>query len=238
MPQQRDDLTDEPLKLSTFSGSSVESTPVSSQPPSSSLSTTSTLVIRSASSSPYSPPSIDAGHGVTSSLLLDGSRAIAAVCRPYPIATVGTPQRVDFDIASTSFLLEVRVKADTQHPSEGLCTEVYLPFVHFAASLDRSASLSAEGKDGQSDSCSNLLGEQTPFKSSHFEPLLLDVDVRVSTGNYILKGQRLLWEYEIPAQDSVYRLEVKRNGGALIRPAETRVDSGNWGDVCPTCTVC
>jgi hypothetical protein len=89
--------------------------------------------------------------------LTDGARAVKAFARPYPIATVGTPATIDFDIAKAEFKLTVRVRAEdvssasaallkSPSPSalsgvskndndEGfptLPTEIYVPIVHYA----------------------------------------------------------------------------------------------------------
>jgi hypothetical protein len=88
--------------------------------------------------------------------LTDGARAVKAFSRPYPIATVGVPIDIQFDIAKAEFRLVVRVRADdspalpssrgTTRPgtpsshstvddpkAEPSATEIFLPIVHFAA---------------------------------------------------------------------------------------------------------
>ncbi|KAI9446952.1 glycoside hydrolase [Russula earlei] len=98
--------------------------------------------------------------------LTDGARAVKAFSRPYPIATVGIPTDIQFDIAKAEFRLVVRVRAEdapvtnsaaTTRPvtpsshstiddpkGERPATEIFLPIVHFAADrtvgslLDRS----------------------------------------------------------------------------------------------------
>ncbi|PWN39651.1 glycoside hydrolase [Ceraceosorus guamensis] len=73
-------------------------------------------------------------------LLCNGSRSAAAFSRPYPIATVGEPVSIDFDIKTSEFKLDVNVtQEDLQdaHESgvggEPIATDIYLPFVHYAA---------------------------------------------------------------------------------------------------------
>lgn len=64
--------------------------------------------------------------------LLNGSRAAAAFCRPFPVATVGTPASIDFDIKSSEFSYAVDVTA-AELDRVDLATEIYLPFLHYAA---------------------------------------------------------------------------------------------------------
>lgn len=44
--------------------------------------------------------------------LTDGARAVKAFCRPWPIATVGTPKNIQFTIANTEFKLTVLVLSE------------------------------------------------------------------------------------------------------------------------------
>jgi len=94
--------------------------------------------------------------------LTDGARAVKAFCRPWPIATVGTPKDIKFTIANTEFKLTVvvlpedlpkrRPESDPQSSSSSVYsssssassgdlddptyprkpTEIYLPLVHYA----------------------------------------------------------------------------------------------------------
>jgi hypothetical protein len=96
--------------------------------------------------------------------LTDGARAVKAFCRPWPIATVGTPKDIQFTIASTEFKFTVvvrpedlpqnRPEGDLQSSSSSISsssssslyrdsddptyprkpTEIYLPLVHYAHS--------------------------------------------------------------------------------------------------------
>lgn len=60
-----------------------------------------------------------------------GARAIAAWCRPYPTATVGTPLTMSFDMHTSEFSLS----ADVSEGEPDTFTEIYLPFVHYGAHL-------------------------------------------------------------------------------------------------------
>lgn len=87
--------------------------------------------------------------------LTDGARAVKAFCRPYPIATVGSPVNIQFDINKATFKMTVRVRAEDapqlastpsspalssassssspqDDPKDQVPTEIYVPIVHFA----------------------------------------------------------------------------------------------------------
>lgn len=211
-----------------------------------------------------SPSVIDAGD-FSPALVLDGSRAVAAFCRPYPVATVGIPERIDFDITSTKFKYAVRARAD-DIANEQVYTEIYLPFVHYAASLDPSRPAGHNPNSGQTaltstdGDDSNLSSRQTskvdliederaiktsdpssvsirsvPYSSS--TQLSLDVAIVASHGRVEIQGQTLRWWYPVPGTgEEVYTIEVQRNGGALRRDLGY-VQQGNFLDVCPECVI-
>ncbi|KAB5587945.1 Cytoplasmic protein [Ceratobasidium theobromae] len=72
-----------------------------------------------------------------------GARGVGALARPWPIATIGTPVNLDFDISKAQFELKVNVTA-ADRPWNGrapirtsdddeLATEIYIPIVHYAS---------------------------------------------------------------------------------------------------------
>ncbi|CCF53974.1 uncharacterized protein UHO2_01104 [Ustilago hordei] len=66
--------------------------------------------------------------------LLNGSRGAAAFCRPFPVATVGTPASIEFDIKSSEFSYALDITgAELDRAQAGLPTEIYLPFLHYGA---------------------------------------------------------------------------------------------------------
>jgi hypothetical protein len=65
-------------------------------------------------------------------VLTNGSRAVGACSRPFPVATFGVPKRLDFDIHSATFKMTVEVPAGDV-ADERAPTEIYLPWVHFAS---------------------------------------------------------------------------------------------------------
>lgn len=158
----------------------------------------------------YTPKGIQSGAEVTPRLVLDGARVVSAVCRPYPVATVGVPERVDFDIKSTTFKFSVRVSS--QDPTDQV-TEIYVPFVHYAAHMDwDTGSISRESSQA---SLSDVSADEPLKPRSNPAPLQLDIDVKTSVGSYTVDGQYLRWTYPIPANETVYTIEIKRTGGAL-----------------------
>lgn len=103
--------------------------------------------------------------------LTDGARAVKAFCRPYPMATIGVPKDIEFDIGKAEFKLTVVVRPEdapnaeglfpsrssssssvstvaTGEKEEGLATEIYIPLVHFA----NDKVVARASGDGQSES--------------------------------------------------------------------------------------
>lgn len=214
-------------------------------------STTSTLV-----GSSLSPKSISAGS-FPSSLILDGARAIEAICRPFPIAMVGRPERVDFDIYTSAFNLEIRVgpsdasggggaNADGGN-KDGRVTEVYLPFVHFAACPDSTSNGNGNGTGVTSgliknQNVSSRSNTPAPLSGNNSTtPLELDVEIQVSTGSTSISGQTLIWTYDIPPTERIITLNVKRRGGPIKREGSAALvaanQQGSWSDVCSSCTI-
>lgn len=215
----------------------------------STASSSATLV--SSSQDSYTPKNISNGEGVTPRLLLSGSRAIGAISRPYPTKTVGTPTNIDFDIASTTFKLTIKIKAGDVI-SDDLSTEIFLPFVHYANSLAPYSTNQTSTPSSRDASQVSLLNPtstttrsttpspasaQTPFTAPQI-PLKLDITTTVSHGTTTYSGQYLTWSYPIPKTgEATYTLEVRRNGGAIKRDLGYVQASGGWGDVCPPCCV-
>lgn len=191
-----------------------------------SLASTATFV----STSGPTPSSVASG-AVTSSLLLDGSRAIEAVCRPFPIALVGRPERIDFDIRTSVFKLSVRVGPSDAPARDGAKSEIYLPYIHYAASL-----ASTGDAESSRSSTPTSTGKGT---TEHAVALALDVDITTSTGTTTTKGQTLYWTYDVPQTERVITLQVKRRGGAIRRATTTGAQGagGSWADVCGNCTI-
>ncbi|CAE7150652.1 unnamed protein product, partial [Rhizoctonia solani] len=91
--------------------------------------------------------------GVSADKLYDfvvvGARGVGALARPWPVATVGTPTYIDFNISKALFELKIKVTAsdrpwggktpirsslsDLGEEEEELATEIYIPLVHYAA---------------------------------------------------------------------------------------------------------
>lgn len=156
------------------------------------------------------PKGIESGAEVTPQLILDGARAPAAFCRPFPVATVGEPLHVEFDISSTSFKFRVRVRPDD---TQGV-TEIYVPFVHYAKELDWEGA--SDDSSRQNSQLSLVSMDGTPTLSKYQgRPLELDINVTTSVGTWTVSGQYLYWSYPIPTRPTTYSIEIKRNGGQL-----------------------
>ena len=256
MPRNNEDLSiwsPDDIHLSNSSSEddltkrfSAVSTRIESVTPSSSSSPTSKLARSAASSATLNPSNslrvlpadIEDGRGVTASLILDGCRVPAATCRPFPVKSVGSPERMDFDIGSTKFTFSVRVSAG-DIASDSVATEIYLPFVHYAAALHTyNYTPSASVNSSSADLLQQGLKDVHLSDTSHLTaPLKLDVNVRSSTGSYSIRGQYLIWRYAVPASgEEVYTIEVTRKGGMLVRDTGYVQHSG-WGQTCPSCTI-
>ncbi|ELU43029.1 cytoplasmic protein [Rhizoctonia solani AG-1 IA] len=100
-----------------------------------------------ASPDPASPVGISADK--LYDFVVVGARGIGALARPWPVATVGTPTYIDFNIAKATFELKIKVTgsdrawggkapirsslSDLGEDDEELSTEIYIPLVHYAA---------------------------------------------------------------------------------------------------------
>lgn len=167
--------------------------------------------------------------------LNDGSRAIAAFCRPYPTKTIGTPIEINFDIRSSKFTLEIEVAFDDAADST-LPTEIYVPLVHYAKFPSRisqqvrndvktyremAAAAAAEEGGGASmnNSVSTLGRTDTDGEGDGTEdPRSLALDVKLSAGRWETEGQILRWYYPRPAAGQapiIVKIEISREGGAI-----------------------
>lgn len=124
-------------------------------------------------SSPYATSSVEEVEPVQYepasllSFLTNGARAVRAFCRPWPIAVVGTPTNIQFDISKATFHLTIKVNADDIPVDDdddlvpgkkGLCkdsslpTEIFLPLVHFASDACLTKALGSKAQDQVDDS--------------------------------------------------------------------------------------
>ncbi|KAN0066030.1 hypothetical protein ACQY0O_000123 [Thecaphora frezii] len=175
----------------TFYTSSKGSGSVSNSPSMSKSASSTTLT---PGTDPLSPEDVG--------VLSNGARAIGAFCRPYPMATCGTPVRIDFDIKSTLFVLEFETVPDQQQQElgGGGVTEIYLPYIHYAE----------EQPDAHHDE-----GQVKPQNT-------LAIEVKVSKGEWRVEGQVLFWSLggQISTSGSgerpvKHKIEVRRKGGAF-----------------------
>ncbi|KAI0085925.1 glycoside hydrolase superfamily [Irpex rosettiformis] len=124
--------------------------------------------------------------------LTDGARAVKAFCRPYPRATVGIPQDIQFDVKKASFTLKVLVRSEdaiTERKDEGsrpsssssvtvnpeddepLATEIFVPLVHYASTgiIDRSRGLQSDDSEIASTPGSPIHGALPHKRSSSLD---------------------------------------------------------------------
>ncbi|WFD32952.1 hypothetical protein MSPP1_004005 [Malassezia sp. CBS 17886] len=131
---------------------------------------------------------------------LRGTRGVAAWCRPYPTAVGGVPRRIQFNVYTGHFTLDIDACA-------GELTEVYLPYAHYGAALPTAVpwwrfwicAANDAPPDGPSDA--------------------LSLCVHVTSGDWSCTEQRLAWR---PAAAGPQRLAVRRARG--------RVAWGDMGD--------
>jgi hypothetical protein len=182
-----------------------------------------------------SPEIVRQGSRIPPELLIDGTRAVGAFCRPYAVATVGRPTNMTFDIRTSQFKLEVEVDSASVHGPQ-VYTEIFVPYVHYAKdgnrmSLDAASSRSTSGpihakvKHDVNKSLSDGI----------IEPLSLDISVSISDGTYETHGQYLRWWYDVPTSTSAsartYTIVIARNGGPI--PARMEQSIPSWSDLCP-----
>jgi hypothetical protein len=182
-----------------------------------------------------SPEIVRQGSRIPPELLIDGTRAVGAFCRPYAVATVGRPTKMTFDIRTSQFKLEVEVDpASTSGPQ--IYTEIFVPYVHYAKdghrmSLDAASSRSVSGPIHAKvkHDANKSLSDDT------VEPLSLDISVSASDGTYEIHGQYLRWWYDAPKSTSesaqTYTIAITRKGGPI--PARMEQSIPSWSDLCP-----
>jgi hypothetical protein len=64
----------------------------------------------------------------------EGGRALEAFIRPHVFKITGIPQAVSFDLSSRVFILEY--VSNTQHWSNGIYTEIFVPWLHYPYGVD------------------------------------------------------------------------------------------------------
>ncbi|KAJ9125366.1 hypothetical protein QFC22_000326 [Naganishia vaughanmartiniae] len=188
------------------------------------------------------PQIVEEGARIPAELLLDGARAVSAFCRPYPIRTVGRPKRLDFDISTSTLKLCVSVNAEDVS-SDSVMTEIYLPFVHYAAAISLDGVEASKSKvakasvDSAIHDMKNLSvssSESSATKSS--SGLVLDLEVSASKGRWETQGQYLRWFYPVPAKgEATYTIEISRKGGVI---PERLAKPMSWMDMIPQPSSC
>jgi hypothetical protein len=168
------------------------------------------------------------------SFLTNGARAVRAFCRPWPIAVVGTPTNIQFDISKATFRLTLKVNAedipvndddDLVPGKEGLCkgsslpTEIFLPLVHFASDACLSKALGSHAQDqvddsidvGQEGNSRSTSGTTTP-RAYTSSTLTLPVTSQAALSPVIFKDD---W-YDIAVTASEGRVELLASEQKLL----------------------
>lgn len=187
----------------------------------------------------------------------DGARALPAFVRPYPIATVGVPVDINFDVKSSEFTLTVEVRHDDVAPDADVATDVFLPLVHYAlaprsvaaaareATADTApiASLASSLTSGSlDDKSTRSLLDDSPVEQ--VPPGALDLDVEVSAGTWTNEGQHLHWTYPVPQSADegpfTYRLRVVRKSGPIAAWTTQMGDPvvAPWRTLVRRCVAC
>ena len=76
--------------------------------------------------------SSEKGISLPDDVLTDGSRAVGAFSRPFPVATVGVPVSLDFEIKSSVFKMSVAMYPDDEAKLDAP-TEIFLPWIHYGS---------------------------------------------------------------------------------------------------------
>lgn len=189
--------------------------------------------------------------------LTDGARAVSAFSRPYPVATVGVPIDIQFNVAKAEFKLTVRVTSDdwpvervspqvrdtSKSQEAALATEIFVPLVHYASQGLVARFLQQEGNGEEYESqFSDAIGNPAPISASTSSVSTLvaqssvDVDVQVSNGRWDVEGQTLKWWYDVPVESEVeYTISITRPNG----PIKADVPPGSCCEqFCPTDMGC
>lgn len=168
------------------------------------------------------------------SFLTNGARAVRAFCRPWPIAVVGTPTNIQFDISKATFRLTLKVNAedipvddddDLVPGKEGLCkgnslpTEIFLPLVHFASDACLSKALGSNAQDqvddsidvGQEGNSRSTSGTTTP-RAYTSSTLTLPVTSQAALSPVVFKDD---W-YDIAVTASEGRVELLASEQKLL----------------------
>lgn len=184
-------------------------------------------------SPPSASVSLEEKARILDSFLIEGSRVVEAVCRPYPVATTGTPIRLAFSIETAIMELDVRVIVGDgnggESGREGV-TEIYVPWVHYRSVpcstvvRELTGGTAYESPVQEPNSIGREVAERLSASASErFLDIgegMLALDVDMSEGTYEVKGQMLLWRYALVGdvgkeREKVVNIRIGRKGGAI-----------------------
>ncbi|EPQ32305.1 uncharacterized protein PFL1_00501 [Pseudozyma flocculosa PF-1] len=172
------------------------------------------------------PSSSSAAAALDIGALSNGSRSIAAFCRPYPFATCGTPVNINFDIKTSEFTYVI--ETTRQHvgrggggggndddddedggDEEGMATEIYVPYMHYA-----------EARPDTHHDAGAARAQNT-----------LSIDVAVSAGRWKTRGQVLFWylsagDVKEGDKPTRHHIKIRRRTGAFEANRQVEARSG------------
>jgi hypothetical protein len=190
-------------------------------------------------SSPYASSSVEEVEPVPYesapllSFLTNGARAVRAFCRPWPIAVVGTPTNIQFDISKATFHLTLKVNAEDipvdddddlvpgkkgLYKDSSLPTEIFLPLVHFASDACLGKALGSQAQDQVDDSMDIVQGSSrstsgtTTPRAYTSSTLTLPVTSQAALSPVIFKND---W-YDIAVTASEGRVELLASEQKLL----------------------
>lgn len=150
----------------------------------------------------------------------DGARALPAFVRPFPIATVGVPTNINFDVQTSEFSLTIEVRHDDVRPDANVSTEIFVPLVHYAAAPRSVARAAREDPD------------VTDANDATIDPTS---DLTASIGSSTLSGDRLP-----PPDDGGDELDkpvremTDQQASAMMAPGsldlDVQVTAGTWSN--------
>lgn len=124
-------------------------------------------------------------------------------------------------------------------------TEIYLPYVHYAAAISLDGAESSKSKAAKASVDSAIRDmknlsvssrESSTATTTTSADLVLDLNVSASKGRWETQGQYLRWFYPVPEKvEATYTIEISRKGGVI---PERLAKPMSWMDMIPQPSSC